>query len=160
MNTFHVGTRKRKAIVPLLLVIFVNVFQVSCSGDRDETVELSVGNHVFTVEIADDPDERTRGLMDRNELAENHGMLFVFPRAERRSFWMKDTKIPLSIAYINQYGEILEIYHMEPLSLEPVSSRYPAQYALEVPRSNFERLGITTGVVIDLDGLPSWVVPR
>jgi uncharacterized protein len=121
---------------------------------------MTVGEQVFRLEIADDPDERAQGLMGREELPENHGMLFVFPDIERRSFWMKDTLIPLSIAYINRHGEILEIHQMEPLSRDPVPSRYPVQYALEVPRGNFERLGIAPGDSIDLDALPSWVDPR
>lgn len=145
------------SVVLALIVSFVG----GCSANEPKgIVELPVDEAVFYVEIADEPEERQRGLMYREELAEDHGMLFVFPSSETRSFWMKDTRIPLSIAYISSRGEILEIYDMEPLSLDPVPSRYPAQYALELNQSAFERNGIAVGDVVDLDALPRWVSPR
>jgi uncharacterized membrane protein (UPF0127 family) len=98
--------------------------------------------------------------MNRDELAPGRGLLFVFPEAAPRSFWMKNTRIPLSIAYINSRGEILEIRDMEPLSLDPVPSRYPAKYALEVNRGRFGQLGITAGTVVELADLPGWVEGR
>ncbi|MFW5644036.1 MAG: DUF192 domain-containing protein [Alkalispirochaeta sp.] len=142
----------------LLLVLLFG-----CTAATEEpaaTVDLPVGNHTFTVEIADDEEERARGLMFRDSLPEDGGMLFVFPSAEPRSFWMKNTRIPLSIAYINSRGEILEIYPMEPLSTDPVPSRYPAQYALEVRQGRFGEVGVTIGDTIDLTALPRWVDPR
>ncbi len=145
---------------PILAVVLVATgvtSYTSCTGLRDETVPLPVGDHVFTVEIADDDEERTRGLMGRKALDEDGGMLFVFPDSAPRSFWMKDTLIPLSIAYINRHGEILEIYDMEPLSRAAVTSRYPAKYALEVPQGAFGRAGITPGTMVDLGALPGWV---
>jgi uncharacterized protein len=160
LNQSAISPTTQRSVALFLFLSLVAVFQVSCNGDHNRTVEMTVGEQVFRLEIADDPDERAQGLMGREELPENHGMLFVFPDIERRSFWMKDTLIPLSIAYINRHGEILEIHQMEPLSRDPVPSRYPVQYALEVPRGNFERLGIAPGDSIDLDALPSWVDPR
>jgi len=139
------------------------VFLVGCAAADEETaatVDLPVGNHVFTVEIADTDEERARGLMFRDSLPEDGGMLFVFPSAELRSFWMKNTRVALSIAYISSRGEILEIYPMEPLSTDPVPSRYPAQYALEVRQGRFGEVGVTTGDTVDLTALPRWVDPR
>jgi uncharacterized protein len=97
------------------------------------------------VEVADEPQSRSRGLMERTELGEREGMLFVFESSEPRSFWMKDTPLPLSIAYVDERWVIREIHAMEPGSLEPVPSRHPARYALEVNRGAFERLGIDVG---------------
>jgi uncharacterized protein len=99
------------------------------------------------VEIADDPFERARGLMYRKELREDRGMLFDFPREQPLSFWMKNTRIPLSIAYIDSEGRITDILDMKPLDDEPphyVSSE-PVQYALEVNQGFFEERGVRVG---------------
>ncbi|MFO8042809.1 MAG: DUF192 domain-containing protein [Alkalispirochaeta sp.] len=122
-----------------------------CSGE--EQVALPVGDHVFQVEIADTPESRQQGLMFREDLGPDEGMLFVFPDSQVRSFWMKDTPLPLSIAYISAEGRILEIRRMEPYSEEPVRSRYPARYALEVNRGRFSEVGVTPGDEIDLSVL-------
>ncbi len=113
-----------------------------------------MGDHLFTVELARTPEEREQGLMFRQSLGADAGMLFVFDESAIRSFWMKNTTIPLSIAYIDATGRILEIHDMEPLSLEPVRSRYPARYALEVNRGRFVEVGIAPGSVVDLTVLP------
>ena len=132
----------------LIPVILACVF-AGCSG-ADETVTVTLGGEEFVLEIADTPEERQQGLMNRKSLGENRGMLFVFPKDEKLSFWMKDTQIPLSIAYIAKDGTIKEIKEMEPYSLRPVESVYSVRYALEVNRGAFERLGIEPGDKIDL----------
>lgn len=109
------------------------------------TYELRIRDVRLEVEVADTPETRTRGLMFRENLPENGGMLFVFPESRRRSFWMKNTLVPLSIAYIREDWVILEIYEMEPQSLEAVPSRNPARYALEVNQGFFAEHGIEPG---------------
>ena len=99
------------------------------------------------VEIANDFYERARGLMDRTVLGEDRGMLFVFRREQPLSFWMKDTLIPLSIAYIDSKGRITDILDMKPFDDEPphyVSSE-PVQYALEVNQGFFDEHGAKVG---------------
>ncbi len=125
---------------------------VACGGANDDSdlYPLSVGDHTFYVEIAETPDERARGLMHRDSLPDDHGMLFVFDRDQQLSFWMKDTSIPLSIAYIARDGTIREIYDMEPFSLEPVRSTRSVRYALEVNRGAFEEAGIDIGDRVDI----------
>lgn len=83
--------------------------------------------------------------MYREELAYERGMLFVFSNDAVRSFWMKNTTIPLSIAYIRSDWVILEIYDMEPESLQPVQSDNPVRYALEVNQGFFAEHGIEPG---------------
>lgn len=112
---------------------------------KSKLITLELGGVPFTLEVADTPESRARGLMFRKELPENRGMLFVFPRDERLSFWMKNTEIPLSLAYIAQDGEIREIFDLVPHSLRPMESTYAVRYALEVSRGTFERLGIKPG---------------
>jgi len=115
-----------------------------CS-DQLETREMVLGGETFTVEIAKTPKERAEGLMHRKKLKEGRGMLFVFKRDQKLSFYMKNTHIPLSIAYIAKDGEIKEIYDMTPLSLRPINSKVSVRYALEVNQGDFERLGLKPG---------------
>lgn len=135
------------AVASLVILVFLS----GCSAD--EMVALPVGDHTFQVEIANTPELRERGLMFRSELDPDAGMLFVFDNDRPRSFWMKNTVIPLSIAYISANGRILEIHDMEPQSLTPVRSRYPARYALEVNRGRFSEVGVAVGDTVDLTAL-------
>ncbi len=132
--------------LPALAAILVFVLPgfVACES-AGERYALRAGGVELEVEVADTPETRARGLMERTELGERQGMLFVFESSEPRSFWMKNTPLPLSIAYVDRELVIREIHRMEPLSLEPVESRYPARYALELNRGAFERLGIRVG---------------
>jgi uncharacterized membrane protein (UPF0127 family) len=98
------------------------------------------------VELADNELKRTYGLMDRKSLASNHGMLFKFPYAHHLRFWMKNTYIPLDIAFINNAGKIEQIVeHMIPLSTRAVTSSNLCRYALEVPAGWFKENGIKIG---------------
>jgi hypothetical protein len=122
-------------------------------GLRTVTIDASGGEKVeVRVEIADGILEQSRGLMDRTALGEDRGMLFVFPREQLRTFWMRNTLIPLSIAYIDAEGRITDILDMKPLDDEPphyVSSE-PVRYALEVNRGFFEERGVKVGDHADL----------
>ncbi len=112
------------------------------------TIDASGGDEVrVRVEIADEASEQARGLMYRTALAENQGMLFVFPREERLSFWMKNTLIPLSVAFMDSEGRIVDIQDMKPLDDDPPSyvSAEPARYALEVNQGFFEERGVKVG---------------
>jgi hypothetical protein len=118
------------------------------------TVELKMANgRTITAEVADETPERAAGLMFRDKLPPDTGMLFVMPRAERASFWMKNTRIPLSIAFLNQAGVILEIHDLEPMNEKPVASTFPTiAYALEMEKGWFEKAGVMPGERIT--GLP------
>ena len=112
------------------------------------TIDASGGRKVeVRVEVADDPAEQERGLMYRTALAENRGMPFVFPREQRLSFWMKNTLIPLSIAYMDSEGRIVDIQDMKPLDDDPPNyvSAEPAKYALEVNQGFFDEHGVKVG---------------
>ncbi len=105
------------------------------------------------VEIADTVETQTRGLMFRDKLDENSGMIFVFGNETTREFWMMNTYIPLNIAYINRQGIINEIYYMRPLD---TSIRYPSQqpamYALEVNKDWFKKNNISEGAKVIFNG--------
>jgi uncharacterized membrane protein (UPF0127 family) len=107
------------------------------------------------LEIADDDASRQTGLMNRKELADGKGMLFVFEIDQPLSFWMKNTLVPLTIAFIASDGRILELRDMQPLSLAPVNSARSARYALEAPQGWFGRAGVAPGDVLELPGYKS-----
>lgn len=109
------------------------------------TTTITVGGHEVTVEVAESDAERKRGLMGRDSLPEDHGMLFVYSRPQTLSFWMRNTSIPLSIAYVARDGRIVDIQRMEPHTQEQHPSREPAMYALEMNRGWFEEHGVTVG---------------
>ncbi|MDE2878479.1 DUF192 domain-containing protein [Candidatus Palauibacter soopunensis] len=114
-----------------------------------ELVPLRVGGIEIQVEVADDADERQRGLMYRESLEENQGMLFVYPEQRTLGFWMKNTLIPLDIAYIDREGRIVDIQQMEPQTTETHDSAAPAMYALEMNLGWFEANGIRIGDLIE-----------
>lgn len=113
------------------------------------TLELIIGSQTITVEVARSPKELQTGLMFRTNLPPDRGMLFVMPYPDRQAFWMKNTLIPLSIAYISPDGCILEIYDLKPLDETPVTSiSTNVLYVLEVPWGWFKEHGITIGTMI------------
>ena len=111
---------------------------------------LSINGNYLDVEIADTPLKRSVGLMYRKNLDPESGMLFVFPESKSRSFWMKDTHIPLSIAYINEEGVITNIQNMDPLSLDSVPSKGNCRYALEVNKGWFDNHQIIPGDKVEI----------
>jgi len=109
-------------------------------GTSDGSVEVEV-------EVADDMNEMQKGLMGRTALAEDAGMLFVYPEERELSFWMRDTLIPLSIAFMDAEGRIVDIQDMKALDDRPphYTSAEPARYALEVNVGFFEERGVEVG---------------
>ncbi|MGQ9591143.1 MAG: DUF192 domain-containing protein [Planctomycetota bacterium] len=114
----------------------------SLSGDR---VELEVKGRKLAVEVACDPFSRQAGLMYRERLGESEGMLFIFPRPDRHGFWMANTYVPLSIAFLDDRGKILEVRDMRPKDTSHTVPRVVVRYALEVKQGWFRRNGIEEG---------------
>lgn len=117
------------------------------------TVELRIGDELFTCEIAADESSRRKGLMFRNHLPENRGMIFVFNREQVLRFWMKNTYIPLDILYLDSAGKIVAIRQMKPLDTNGVSSKSPARYAVELNAGAAERAKVREGDAIPLPPL-------
>ena len=116
------------------------------------TAVLTVGDYKLTAEVVVTPEQRALGLMNRFSLKPDHGMLFVFERAEPLSFWMKNTFIPLSIAFIGADGRIVNIEDMKPQTEDTHWSKGPALYALEMRKGWFAEKGIGPGAVVK--GIP------
>lgn len=108
------------------------VEQLSAHLPMCKTAHVIINSRSIPVEVADTDYLRNRGLMFREQLDHDSGMFFVFPDESNRSFWMKNTSIPLSIAFIDRSGVITNIEDMKPNCLESVSSSRPAPYALEM----------------------------
>lgn len=133
--------------------VFFFIVLISCAGQQNKTVVLKIGEHRIVAEVADTPEKTQKGLMFRKKLAPDHGMLFVFTTEDIRGFWMKNTSIPLSIAYIDYEGKIREIYDLRPHNLDPITSIYPFRYALEMNKGYFDKMGIRVGDMVDLSVL-------
>ena len=115
--------------------------------------KLHIGDHSLTVELAVNPNEQMTGLMNRESLESNHGMLFVFPEPKRASFWMHNTSIPLDLAFLDADGVILEILPLVPFEEKPVLSKSSkVSYALEVSRDWFASRNLKAGLKVS--GIP------
>ncbi|MBI3903839.1 MAG: DUF192 domain-containing protein [Nitrosomonadales bacterium] len=107
--------------------------------------ELSIAGHPAHAEIADTPQKQEHGLMQRTQLCPDCGMLFVFSKADRYDFWMKDTPLPLSIAFIAADGSIINIEEMQPNTTDDHYAQGDALYALEMNKGWFAGNGIKAG---------------
>jgi uncharacterized protein len=115
-------------------------------------VELSAGMHRIRAEVAADYGSRMTGLMHRPSMPQGAGMLFIFEESAVQCMWMKNTLIPLSVAFIDEAGRIINIADMTPHSEQSHCASRPARYALEMNRGWFEARGIKPG--IRLGGIP------
>jgi hypothetical protein len=140
-----------------VLLLIGCFFLVSCDGAREQlsaplpnVTLMSPSGSEFSVqvEIADDAPEREKGLMFRDRLALDTGMLFIFPQEQMLGFWMKNTLIPLDVIYFDANGDFVSFQEMEPCTSDPCpmySSFAAAQYALEVPRGYAKEHGVGIG---------------
>jgi len=108
-------------------------------------VEIQAGMHLIRAEVAADATSRMRGLMMRESLGPNEGMLFAFPDKAGQCFWMKNTLIPLSIAFIEDDGAIVNIADMQPMSEDSHCAARPVRYALEMEQGWFAKRGLKAG---------------
>ncbi|HRU06319.1 MAG TPA: DUF192 domain-containing protein [Candidatus Brocadiia bacterium] len=120
------------------------------SGERAmRRVTIKVGGHAVLAEVAEKEEDKERGLMFRDTMGEDEGMIFVYDRPQTLYFYMKNTRIPLSIAFIDSNGVILRIADMQPHDLRTHSSVMPAQYALEMNQGWFAKKGIEPGAKVE-----------
>ena len=109
------------------------------------SIKLSAGMHVIQAELAQTPDQRSTGLMFRTAMGTNEGMLFRFEQAGQQCFWMKNTLLPLSVAFIADDGSVVNIESMSPQTLDSHCSTTPVRFVLEMNDGWFAKRGIKPG---------------
>ena len=132
-----------------LLPAFLGCFTHPPVSNKN-TYEIKINDKTSHAEVAFTKKGRTTGLMLRDKLDNDHGMLFIFPQERNLSFWMKNTKIPLSIAFINSKEIITQIDSMNPYSLVSHKSKEKVKYALEMEQGWFRKNGIKAGSEVAL----------
>ncbi len=145
----------------ILLRAALMLFVFSCLNARAgpfPEMELAMGMYRIEAEVAASGEERELGLMFREKMAPNHGMLFVFPDVRRECMWMKNTLLPLSVAFLDDHGVIVNIEEMEARTLNNHCSARPIRFALEMNTGWFKQRGFGPGT--RLRGLERAPLPR
>ncbi len=137
-----------KLSLPHLLTLALFAFATGAGATEPPTVILEIKNHKIVAEVAATDATRAKGLMHRFSLLPDHGMIFVFPAPQGVTMWMRNTFIPLSVAFIDGEGRILNIADMQPKSEELHASAGLAVYALEMRQGWFKERGIGPGAVV------------
>lgn len=141
--------------VPALLLFMIAMLYGNLSMAQNHSlpvIELHSGQHKIYAELANTEPSRNRGLMFRTKLAKNSGMLFVFDQPQMPCFWMKNTPLPLTIAFIDKNGVIVNLYDMQPYSIDHHCPTKPIVYALEMEQGWFSANNVTVGS--KMQGLP------
>ena len=130
-----------KAVIAGLLLC---VSTIAFSAELPE-IRLTIGKSSVTAEVANTENQRATGLMNRRMLPEDRGMLFVFPEIALHAMWMMNTYVPLSVAFLDREGVIINIEDMQPQTQDTHPAARPARYALEVNLGWFRKRGIKPG---------------
>lgn len=135
-----------------LLALAAMLLTINAYSQDFPVTSLSIGVHLIKAEVATSDDQRARGLMFRQQLAPNEGMVFRFPEPRKVCMWMKNTLLPLSVAFIGADGKIINIEDMKPQTLDAHCGKKPARYALEMSQGWFRERNIQPGTAVS--GLP------
>lgn len=152
MTTFSASALCRFAIINLVSFVFLASTAQAQQITRFRTTALNAGMHVIQAEVAATDAERQQGLMFREKMANNEGMLFIFPRPNGVCMWMKNTLLPLSVAFIDDTGAIVNIEDMKPQTTESHCADKDVRFALEMNLGWFKQKGFKAGSHID--GIP------
>ena len=135
------------------LIALAALLTATSSHSQDFPVtSLNIGVHLIKAEVASSDEERARGLMFRQRLGQNEGMVFRFPEPRQVCMWMKNTLLPLSVAFIDRDGKIINIEDMKPQTEDAHCGKRPARYALEMSQGWFRDRNIKPGTAVS--GLP------
>jgi uncharacterized protein len=135
-------------LIAVAALSFVGLATAQDAAQRLPTTRLTAGFHVITAEVARTPDQRAIGLMHRPTMPANDGMLFVFDEPGQQCFWMKNTLLPLSIAFLADDGSIVNIDEMQPQTLDSHCSKKPVRFVLEMNKGWFDKRAIKAGAKI------------
>jgi uncharacterized protein len=132
----------------IALALFSTIAFAEAEPPQLPKINLSVGTRAIVVEVASIPSDRAQGLMFRKKMANNEGMLFVYPQPHITGMWMKNTLIPLSVAFIDEKGAIINIEEMKPETLDAHMAKAPAKYSLEMSSGWFKKHKLGPGTKI------------
>jgi uncharacterized membrane protein (UPF0127 family) len=142
---------RNRAVLPLSFILVILSLKAMACPFELPAATISINGYTLTVELATNPSARHCGLSNREELPKNQGMLFIYPSARPLTFWMKGTHIPLSIAFLDESGKIINILNMFPNQTdERYASSRPAKYALELNQGWFQAYGIEIGDMVEM----------
>jgi uncharacterized membrane protein (UPF0127 family) len=133
------------------MITMAGTMVMTPSAWADELLTMSAGIHRIQAEVANTPASRARGLMHRKSLPGNRGMLFVFSQIELQCMWMRNTLIPLSVAFLDEQGRIINVEEMQPQTEDQHCAGRPAKFALEMSAGWFAQRGLGAG--LDIKGL-------
>jgi uncharacterized protein len=134
--------------VAVLILLLAPAVAIAAQAQLPEVI-LSIKGYKLVAEVAHSDATRAQGLMHRRILAENRGMLFVFPGVAMHAMWMMNTHIPLSVAFLDEGGVIINIEDMKPHTQDTHSAARPAKYALEANAGWFRQRGIKAGAKVE-----------
>jgi uncharacterized membrane protein (UPF0127 family) len=148
----HAAGRVRRArpAAALMVLLLCCLPVLSACSSRLPKVRLVIGGQSFSIEVARTEEQKRRGLMNRKSLGRREGMIFLYGSDQHLSFWMKNTPLPLTLAFLSKEGEILQIEQLKPFSLKAVMSERAARYALELPQGVLAELGVGVGDRVEL----------
>ena len=144
-------------ITGLLLLLTLSVAIAGCEAGPTTapyktlpTCKMTIGSKSYELEMARTSDEQETGLMKRDSMPEDHGMIFIFDSDRLQSFWMKDTRIPLDIIFLDHAGKVVSFASMEPYDVNNTSSVQPAQYAVELNAGQVKACGVEKGSTLKI----------
>jgi uncharacterized membrane protein (UPF0127 family) len=148
----HVLTRRTFTAGIVLFLMASALSLVGCENSPTTapyktlpTCKMTIGSKTYELEMARTSDEQETGLMKRDTMPEDHGMIFIFQADRLQQFWMKDTRIPLDIIFVDHSGRVVSVSTMQPYDLNTTSSIEPAQYAIELNAGQAKAAGVEKG---------------
>lgn len=147
MLTLVRSSRQVLRALGVLLALFVGLLPLAaCSSDDRLVIHTETGDYPFSIELVDTPESRAQGLMYREKLDANAGMLFDFKQEQMTAFWMQNTLIPLDMIFIAPDGEVKTVHvNARPLDRTSISSQVPVQFVLEIPGGRSLEIGLKAG---------------
>ena len=112
--------------------------------------KIKIGTQIFQIEVARTDAQQEKGLMERDSMPDDHGMIFIFPAEHLQSFWMKNTRFPLDIVFLDGSGKVVSIRSMKAYDITPTSSDAPAQYAIEIQKGAASACGVKIGDAVTI----------
>ena len=138
-------TLSLRSVVAVLLVATLPLASAQDGPQKLPSITLNAGMHLIQAEVAQTPEQRSTGLMFRSAMGTNEGMLFAFEEPGQQCFWMKNTLLPLSVAFVADDGSVVNIENMKPQTLDSHCSKKPVRFVLEMNDGWFAKRGIKAG---------------